>query len=113
MSKEFKSKIDVQSESFLKNRAEMLEKIKKMKNLEKRSFNASESKRKKFEDRNQLTPRERLNALIDPDSEFIELYNMAGFLVEDSNPETSIPGASVIGGIGFIKGVEECILLYC
>jgi geranyl-CoA carboxylase beta subunit len=111
MSKEFKSKIDVQSESFLKNRAEMLEKIKEMHDLEKRSFNASESKRKKFEDRNQLTPRERLNALIDPDSEFIELYNMAGFLVEDNNPETSIPGASVIAGIGFIKGVRCMIMV--
>jgi geranyl-CoA carboxylase beta subunit len=48
MSKEFKSKIDTQSESFLKNRAEMLKKIKEMRNLEKRSFNASESKRKKI-----------------------------------------------------------------
>ena len=45
MSKEFKSKVDVNSESFLKNRAEMLEKIKEMHNLEKRSFDASESKK--------------------------------------------------------------------
>ena len=35
---------------------------------------------------------------------------MAGFLVEDEDPETSIPGSSSLSGIGFINGVR-CMLL--
>ena len=37
---------------------------------------------------------------------FLQLYNMANYLVEDTDPETSIAGGSVILGIGFVKGVR-------
>ena len=37
---------------------------------------------------------------------FLELYNLANYLVDDPNPETSVPGASSIAGIGFVSGVR-------
>lgn len=110
MAKEYKSKVNIESESYLKNRDDMLKLITKLRNIEKRGVNASERKRSRFEERGQLTPRERLNALIDPGSEFVELYNMAGYLVEDNNPDTSVPGASVIAGIGFINDIR-CLIM--
>ena len=71
----------------------------------------SDEKKPRFDERGQLTPRERLETLIDPGSEFIELYNMANFLIDDPNPDTSIPGANVIAGIGFVSGVRCMIMV--
>lgn len=103
---QFKSKIATGSESFAQNRKDMLALIEKLRSLEKKAVEASEKRRPTFEKRGQLTPHERLKHLLDPGMPFLQLYNMANYLVEDTNPETSIPGGSVILGIGFVKGVR-------
>jgi len=103
---QFKSKIATGSESFAQNRKDMLALIDKLRSLEKKAVEASEKRRPTFEKRGQLTPHERLKHLLDPGMPFLQLYNMANYLVEDTNPETSIPGGSVILGIGFVKGVR-------
>ena len=36
---------------------------------------------------------------------------MANYLVEDNNPETSIPGASMIVGIGFVNGIRSLVFV--
>ena len=74
-----------------------------MRDLENRALDKSELKRSRFDERAQLSPRDRLTALIDPGMPFLELFNMTGYLVEDTNPETSIPGSSIISGIGYIN----------
>ncbi|MHA6264563.1 acyl-CoA carboxylase subunit beta [Arenibacterium sp. CAU 1754] len=102
----FESKVDPESDSFARNRSDMLALVDKMRGLEARATAKSEQRRAVFDKRGQLSPRERLAALLDPGLPFLELYNMASCLVDDPDPETTIPGASVIMGIGYISGVR-------
>ncbi len=103
---QFKSKIATGTESYAQNRKDMLELIEHLRTLEERAVAASEKRRPTFEKRGQLTPHERLKHLLDPGMPFLQIYNMANYLLEDPNPETSIAGGSVILGIGFVKGVR-------
>ncbi|MCD9148284.1 acyl-CoA carboxylase subunit beta [Pseudophaeobacter flagellatus] len=102
----FHSKIKPTSDSFASNRAQMLALVDRMRALEARAAAKSEERRPVFDKRDQLSPRERLAALLDPGMPFLELYNMASYLVDDPDPETSIPGASIILGIGYVSGVR-------
>ena len=51
-----------------------------------------------------LLPRERVELLLDSDSHFLELCAIAGYGITGHTP-----GASVIGGIGLVSGVE-CLI---
>jgi len=107
---QFQSKINPQSKQFSQNHAAMMNLIKKTEILIQRAKDTSDKKRSRFEERGQLTPSNRLKALLDPNSEFVELYNMANYLVDDPNPQTSIPGGNIITGIGFVSGVR-CLIM--
>ena len=74
--------------------------------MSKRLLIIQKKKRDRFKERSQLSPRERLSSLIDPGMPFLQLFNMTGYLADDPNPKTSIPGASIISGIGYISGVR-------
>ena len=102
----FETKLDKKSEAYAKNRADQLEKIAHLRMLEGRAETASEKRRARFEERGQLTPRDRLAQLLDPGMPFLSLYNMASYCVDDPDRETSIPGGSVLSGIGYISGVR-------
>ena len=56
--------------------------------------------------RGKLLARARIQALLDPDSEFLELSTLAAFDVYDNQ----VPGAGIITGIGRIHG-RECVLI--
>ena len=103
---QYRSRIDPASEGFAANREQMLALVEKLRSLETRAHDLSERRRPRFEERGQLTPRERLSSLLDPGLPFLELYNMANCLVDDQDPDSSIPGASMICGIGFVSGVR-------
>ncbi|MCS5555445.1 MAG: acyl-CoA carboxylase subunit beta [Arenicellales bacterium] len=103
---QYRSRIDPGSDRFFANREEMLALVDKLRSLERRAHDLSERRRPRFEERGQLTPRERLSGLLDPGLPFLELYNMANYLVDDQDPDSSIPGASMICGIGFVSGVR-------
>ena len=102
----FQSKLQTSSESFHKNRADMLALVDKMRDLQARAKAKSEKRMDRFRERNQLSPRERVAQLLDPGMPYLELHNMANYLVEDQDPEKSIPGASSVLGIGFVNGVR-------
>jgi len=55
--------------------------------------------------RGKLLPRERLNALLDPGSPFLELSQLAAYEVYDD----VVPGAGIITGIGRVAG-QECMI---
>jgi 3-methylcrotonyl-CoA carboxylase beta subunit len=55
--------------------------------------------------RGKLLPRERLNALLDPGSPFLELSQLAAYQVYEDN----VPGAGIITGIGRVAG-QECMI---
>jgi geranyl-CoA carboxylase beta subunit len=102
----FVSRIAPASDNFAQNRADMLSMVTQLRQLEQRAVAASEKRRDTFKARGQLTPHERLHQLLDPGMPFLRLFNMANYLLEDSNPDTSIPGGSAIIGIGFVSGVR-------
>lgn len=88
------------------NRADMLDLVAHLRSLEARADAASEKRLPRFRERGQLTPRERLSRLLDPGMPFLRLHTLAGWLVEDPDPETAVPGASVILGIGYVAGAR-------
>ncbi len=105
----FPTKIDPASEAFAKNRADMLDLVSRLRSYEGRAAALSEKRKPRFVERGQLTPRERLQRLLDPGMPFQQLYSMANFLVDDANIETSVPGANIIAGIGFISGIRTMV----
>ena len=74
----FASKINTQSETFLRQRSEMLALIEKLNELNGRGRAISEKRKPRFDARGQLTPRERLARLLDPSMPFLEIGNIAG-----------------------------------
>ena len=107
----FKSKINVSSDSFKENRKQMLELINKLDELNARAPAISASKKPKFDKRGQLLPRERLARLLDPGMPYLEISNIAGYMLDTKKEEKSIPGSSIMAGIGYINGVRTAIVV--
>jgi geranyl-CoA carboxylase beta subunit len=106
----FQTQVDPTADAFLANRRDMLGLVEQLRRCEARAEALSEKRRETFAQRGQLTPRERVHRLLDPGLPVLELYNLANFLVEDPNRETSVPGASMVCGIGFVSGVR-CLVV--
>jgi len=106
----FNSRINTGSDGFRKNREEMLTLVARLQQLNTRGAMISERRRPRFEARGQLTPRERLARLLDPGMPFLAIGNIAGYLLDSPDPEKSIPGSTIIAGIGFISGVR-CVVV--
>ena len=107
----YASRLSPASPDFAENRAQMLALVDRLRAIEARARARSEQRRERFEARGQLTPRDRLARLLDPGMPWLELYNLAGYLVDDPDPETSVPGASMITGIGFVGGVRALVFV--
>ena len=107
----FASKINTSSETYLRQRAEMLELVDKLNELNSRGRAISEKRKPRFDKRGQLTPRERLARLLDPGMPFLEIGNLAGYKLDTKDEAKSIPGGTVISGIGFISGVRCCVVV--
>ena len=60
--------------------------------------------------RGKMTARERIEALVDPDSPFLELSPLAAYGMYGAPGETPVPSAGVVGGIGRIHG-RECVVV--
>ncbi|MDB2549835.1 acyl-CoA carboxylase subunit beta [Porticoccaceae bacterium] len=107
----FASKINTSSETYLRQRVEMLELVEKLSELNSRGRAISEKRKPRFDKRGQLTPRERLARLLDPGMPFLEIGNLAGYKLDTKDEAKSIPGGTVISGIGFISGVRCCVVV--
>ena len=107
----FQSQLNPEGDTFRANRNDMMALVDELREIESRAALLSERRRPRFEQRGQLTPRDRLARLLDPGMPFQELYNLANFLVDDSDRKTSVPGASMITGIGFVSGVRCMIMV--
>ena len=79
--------------------------------LNARAPKVSASKKPKFEKRGQLLPRERLARLLDPGLPFLEIGNLAGYLLDTDDEEKSIPGSTIIAGIGYVSGTRCAIVV--
>ena len=78
----------------------MLDQLSRMRMLEERTRSKSMASKARFEKRDQLLPRERISLLLDPDEPFLELSTLAGYRLDDPDPDKSIPG----GGGGSFGG---------
>jgi len=106
----YQSKIDPQSESFRQNRADMMRLVDKLAELNARAPARSANRKARFEARGQLLPRERLARLLDPGMPYFEIGNIAGYLLDTDDEEKSIPGSTIMSGIGFVGGAR-CVIV--
>ncbi len=107
----FTSKIKPSSEAFQRNRKEMLGLIARLQELNARAPHKSEQRKPRFDKRGQLTPRERLARLLDPGMPFLTVGNLSGYLLDTPDPDKSLPGSTVIAGIGFVSGVRCMVVV--
>ena len=70
----FKSRVATSSETFTRNREEMLALIAELRALEDRAVAASNRRRATFEKRGQIPPHERVARLLDPGMPFLRLH---------------------------------------
>lgn len=105
------SAIAVNTPGFEANKAAMLARIGRLRALEDRARQASERSRGRFHRRNQLLPRERLALLLDPGASFLELSTLAGYRLDEPDPEKSVPGGNIIAGIGTVSGTRCMIMV--
>ncbi|HEX4108689.1 MAG TPA: carboxyl transferase domain-containing protein [Solirubrobacteraceae bacterium] len=103
----FRSRIDPASDGFRRNRADMLELVGRMRELEAQACTRSDAAAARFHRRGQLLPRERLALLLDPGAPVLELGNVAGY---DPEGNGTVPGGGMITLIGFIAGTR-CLVI--
>jgi geranyl-CoA carboxylase beta subunit len=104
------SRLDSGSAASAANRAAWLQLIAAFRAVEARTRATSEKARPLFEKRGALLPRERVARALDPGAPFLELATLAGWCQDQPDPDKTIPGGGVIGGIGYVSGVR-CMLL--
>jgi 3-methylcrotonyl-CoA carboxylase beta subunit len=101
------SRINVQSTAFSANRSAMNEAVASFK---KRAIEAAkgggEEAAARHKSRSKLLARERIQAVIDPGTEFLEFSALAGYEMYDGGA----PAAGVVTGLGVING-RECVLV--
>jgi 3-methylcrotonyl-CoA carboxylase beta subunit len=101
------SKVNANSQEFADNAAHMQAQVDDLQQLiQKISLGGGEKARTRHTDRGKLLPRDRINALIDKNTAFLEISQLAAWEVYDDY----VPCAGVIAGIGRVSGVE-CIIV--
>ena len=100
--------VDPTSEEFKENEQQMSEVMNRVQELSRKiQQGGSEKARQKHLARNKMLPRDRVTALIDPGTTFMELSPMAG---HELYPEAEVPAGGIITGIGVIEGVR-CVIV--
>ena len=101
------SKLDCSSEQFLSNIAhheglcaELLQRTEKAKQ------GGGSATLEKLRQQGKLAARDRIQKLIDPSSEFLELSNLAGHELY----ETEVPSGGIVTGIGMVHG-RPCMIV--
>src|SRR5690242_10597943 len=102
--------LDPASELFAARKAATEARVARLRGLELRAAAASARGTRGWSERGKLSPRERLARLLDPARPFLPLATLAGWCVDDPDPETSIPGGSQLAGIGYVAGVR-CVIV--
>ena len=101
------TQVDNNSTAYVDNYASMGAHVEQLRSkLEVIKQGGGERAQDKHLSRGKLLPRERLRQLLDPDTPFLELSQLAADGVYDND----IPAAGIITGIGFISG-QECMVV--
>ena len=102
------SQIDTSSEEYQHSYEHMLGLVSEFRGIEQKVVDKAEKARPKFEKRNRLLPRERVERLLDPGSPFLELLPLAGYQMHDDK-DGSDAGGGLISGIGYVEGIR-CLI---
>src|SRR5579883_3592297 len=101
------SQIDTRSDTFKRNAEAMRALVADLKaRTDKVRLGGGEESRKRHLSRGKLLPRERVRALLDPGSPFLELSPLAAHGMYDG----AAPGAGIITGIGGVVGKEVVVI---
>lgn len=101
------SRVSTQSASYLANRASMREVVDTFKKrLEEFQQGGGPDAAKKHKARGKMLARERIQAVIDPGTEFLEFSALAAYDMYDGDA----PGAGVVTGLAVIQG-RECVIV--
>jgi 3-methylcrotonyl-CoA carboxylase beta subunit len=101
------TKIDNSSAVFQTNATHMRVLVDELRtNAEKISLGGDEEARKKHTARDKLLPRDRVTALLDPGSPFLEFSQLAAFGMYNNDA----PAAGIITGIGRVNGQEVVVV---
>jgi 3-methylcrotonyl-CoA carboxylase beta subunit len=73
-----------------------------------RTMDVGQKMREVAQKRDKLLPRERINAVLDKGSPFLEIGQLAGY--DPSDDENNVPSGNIIAGIGLIGG-RQCMIL--
>nr|XP_036588996.1 methylcrotonoyl- carboxylase beta chain [Colletotrichum truncatum]KAF6800638.1 methylcrotonoyl- carboxylase beta chain [Colletotrichum truncatum] len=100
--------VDPSSEEFKENERQMGEVMKKMQDLTRKvHLGGSAKAREKHIARKKMLPRDRVTALIDPGTTFLELSPLAA---HELYPEADVPAGGIITGVGVVEGVT-CVIV--
>ena len=101
------SKLNARDATFVANREAMLAQVADLRaQVAAIELGGGDAARAKHVGRGKLLPRERIRALLDPGSPFLELSQLAAFGMYDDN----IAAAGIITGIGRVSG-RECVIV--
>lgn len=102
-----KTKINNRSSEFIDNREHMQTQVDDLRDkLDTIKLGGGETSRERHVSRGKLLPRDRVNALLDPGSPFLELSQLAAHEVYPDY----VPSAGIITGIGRVSG-QECVIV--
>ena len=100
------SRINTRDEAFATNRDAMQAQVDDLRTVvDTIRQGGGEKAQARHKARGKLLPRERLNAVLDPGSPFLELSQLAAYKVY----EDDVPGAGILTGIGRVAG-QECMI---
>lgn len=100
--------VDPSTDEYKENARQMGEVISKLEELTKKIHQGGPPKaRQKHTERKRMLPRDRIAALIDPGTSFLELSTLAGHEVY---PEAEVPAGGIITGVGVVEGVT-CMIV--
>lgn len=103
-----KSKVKPQSAEFRNNAEHMQTQVNELRALvEQIKLGGGEARQQKHQARGKLLARDRINALLDTNSPFLELSQIAAHNVY---PGETVAAAGVVAGIGRIEG-QECMIV--
>ncbi|MCM8662077.1 carboxyl transferase domain-containing protein [Accumulibacter sp.] len=105
------SRLDPRSDDFQANADAMQAMVADLRaTIDRIALGGPEAARQKHLARGKLLARERIDALIDPGSAFLELSQLAAYGMYGEAHPFEVPAASLITGIGRVNGVE-CIIV--
>ncbi|KND89856.1 putative methylcrotonoyl-CoA carboxylase beta chain, mitochondrial [Tolypocladium ophioglossoides CBS 100239] len=100
--------VDASSDEFRDNERQMGEVMARMQELARHVQRGGPDKaREKHLARKKMLPRDRVTALVDPGTTFLELSPMAG---HELYPEAEVPAGGIITGVGVVEGVT-CVIV--